>query len=64
TFTTPTDWQQMNMSTAQGAAELDDAYIGATFDGRYVYFVPYSSDTFLRCLGLESGGGYGKEGSV
>ena len=47
-FTTVADWQTMDMSTAQRAAALDDAYTGATFDGRYVYFSPYNSDTFLR----------------
>ena len=47
-FTAAGDWSQMNMSTAQGGAELDDAYIGASFDGRYVYFCPYDSDTFVR----------------
>jgi predicted outer membrane protein len=47
-FTTAADWQKMSMSTAQGAAELDNAYIGASFDGRYIYYVPYSSDTFIR----------------
>ena len=47
-FTTAGDWSQMNMSTAQGGSELDDAYVGACFDGRYVYYVAHSSDTFLR----------------
>ncbi|MCK5014157.1 MAG: hypothetical protein KAS66_10095, partial [Candidatus Omnitrophica bacterium] len=47
-FTTAGDWDRMNMSTAQGGAELDDGYIGACFDGRYIYYVPHDSDTFLR----------------
>ena len=47
-FTTGGDWSHMNMSTAQGGAEIDDAYTDASFDGRYVYFVPYFSDTFVR----------------
>ena len=47
-FTTTGDWDRMNMSTAQGGAALDAAYVGAAFDGRYVYFVPFSSDTFVR----------------
>ena len=47
-FTTAGDWSQMNMSTAQGGAELDDAYVGSSFDGRYVYYVPHYSDTFVR----------------
>ena len=47
-FTTAGDWSHMNMSTAQGGAELNDAYTDASFDGRYVYFVPYDSDTFIR----------------
>jgi len=48
TFTTESDWQRMSMSTAQGGAALDHAYIGASFDGRYIYFVPYSANTFVR----------------
>ena len=47
-FTTAGDWSHMNMSTAQGGAEVDDAYADASFDGRYVYFIPQNSDTFLR----------------
>ncbi len=47
-FTTTADWQLMSMSTAQGAAALDDAYYGASYDGRYVYYIPYNSDTFVR----------------
>ncbi len=47
-FTTAADWQKMSMSTAQGAAALVNAYDGVAFDGRYVYYVPYNSDTFLR----------------
>ena len=27
---------------------LGETIAGATFDGRYVYYVPYSSDTFAR----------------
>jgi hypothetical protein len=49
-FTTAGDWQTMSMSTTQGAAPLDIAYVGNTSDGRYIYFAPYSSDTFLRVL--------------
>ena len=48
TFITDSDWSQMNMSTAQGGAVLNNAYRGASFDGRYIYFVPYDSDTFVR----------------
>ncbi len=47
-FTTTADWHTMAMSTAQGAAALDSAYTGASFDGRYIYYVPFWSDTFLR----------------
>ncbi len=47
-FTTTADWQQMSMSTAQGAAALDAAYFGASFDGKYIYYVPQASDTFIR----------------
>ena len=47
-FTTAADWQRMNMSTAQGAADLPTAYYGTLFDGRYVYYVPQDALTFLR----------------
>jgi hypothetical protein len=47
-FTNSSAWSMISMSTAQGAAALDTAYQGNTFDGRYVYFVPVNSDTFLR----------------
>ncbi len=47
-FTTAADWETMDMSTAQGAAVLDGGYFEAGFDGRYVYFMPFNSDTFLR----------------
>ena len=47
-FTTASDWEQMNMSTAQGGAELDNSYFESLFDGRYVYYVPRNSDTFVR----------------
>lgn len=43
-----TSWEQMRMSSAQGAAALDDAYIWANFDGRYVYYGPHDADTFIR----------------
>ena len=35
------NWNQMNMSTAQGGAALDSAFWGCSFDGRYIYYVPY-----------------------
>jgi len=57
-FTTAGDWAQMNMSTAQGGATLDNAYLGASFDGRYVYFVPFSSNTFVRFEAMFSKGKY------
>ena len=57
-FTTVGDWSHMNMSTAQGGAPLDAAYIGASFDGRYVYFVPRDSDTFVRFEAMLSEGKY------
>ena len=47
-FTTASDWDRMNMSTAQSGAELDNAYFGASFDGRYIYHTPRNSDTFVR----------------
>ncbi len=57
-FTTSADWQLMSMSTAQGAAALDGAYMGSSFDGRYVYYVPYFSDTFVRVQAMNSNGGF------
>ena len=47
-FTTVADWQKMNMSTAQGGVVLNSAYIKTIFDGKYIYFTPFNSDTFLR----------------
>ncbi len=48
-FTTEADWQKMSMSTAQGATALSNAYRGGGgFDGQYIYFAAWSSDTFLR----------------
>jgi len=47
-FTTAADWQQMSMSTVQGSAAVSESYVGATFDGRYVYYSPSDSDTFIR----------------
>ena len=57
-FTASGDWDRMSMSTAQGAAALDNAYFNIAFDGKYVYFTPYSSDTFLRFESLYSEGKY------
>ena len=57
-FTSTGDWVQMNMSTAQGGAELDNAYYGVSFDGRYVYFTPSVSDTFLRFEAMKSKGAF------
>ena len=48
TFSSAQKWEQMSMSSAQGIASLDSAYIGCTFDGRYIYFTPLNSDTFVR----------------
>jgi len=53
-FTDITAWQQIAMSSAQGNTELDTAYGGATFDGRYVYFSALNSDTFVRFDTMES----------
>ncbi len=47
-FTTTADWQKMDMSTAQGAAPVNVGYYGTVFDGRYIYYIPVNSDTFLR----------------
>jgi len=56
TFTNASDWQQMSMSTAQGGTTLNSAYIDATFDGRYIYFVPMNADTFVRFAGMQTRG--------
>ncbi len=45
---TADDWEQMSMSTAQGANPVDNAFLDTAFDGRYVYFGPYNGDTFVR----------------
>ena len=42
------NWERMSMSTAQGAATLDEGYFGNCFDGRYIYYNPRVADTFLR----------------
>jgi len=47
-FTSIASWQQVAASSAQGAAAVDGAYVGITFDGRYVYYTPLASDTFVR----------------
>jgi len=47
-FTDITSWEQMQMDSAQGAAVLDSAYVRNMFDGRYIYYCPYNSDTFIR----------------
>jgi len=47
TFSSRARWEQMALSSAQGGAAVDSAFIGATFDGRHVYFVANGSDTFI-----------------
>ncbi len=47
-FTDITSWEQIPMSSGQGAVSLNDAYGSATCDGRFVYYVPFRSDTFVR----------------
>jgi len=47
-FTSIDAWEQIAMSSVQGAAALTTAYLGVVFDGRYMYFVPFNSDTFIR----------------
>jgi len=47
-FTAISSWQQIGMNSAQGNTVLDGGYSGAAFDGRYVYFGAFSSDTFIR----------------
>jgi len=50
TFTSISSWNQLAMSSALGATATDDASLGVTFDGRYIYFAAHSSDTFVRLL--------------
>lgn len=47
-FTDASNWQQVAIASAQGAAVLDLAYNQCSFDGNYVYYVPRDSDTFIR----------------
>ncbi len=47
-FTAIASWDQVAMSSAQGAAALNGAYVGVTFDGRHIYFAPSQSDTLIR----------------
>jgi hypothetical protein len=47
TFSSSQRWNQIAMSSAQGGTTLDDAYTGATYDGRYVYYCATNSDTFV-----------------
>jgi len=47
-FTAIASWSQIAMSSAQGAAALDTAYAGISFDGRYLYYCTLNSDTFIR----------------
>ena len=49
TFNAMGSWQQVLMQTAfNGAASINYAYFGCTFDGRYIYFAPFYSATFIR----------------
>lgn len=41
-------WETLAMSSGLGATELDVAFIGVTFDGRYVYYPAINSDTHVR----------------
>jgi len=47
-FTNSSAWSTINMSTAQGGAAVDIAYIGLTYDGRYLYYSPLAAKTFVR----------------
>ncbi len=47
-FTAIASWEQFALSSAMGAAAVNSAYFGSTFDGKYVYFCPGVSDTFIR----------------
>jgi hypothetical protein len=47
-FSATASWEKMSLSTAQNAAMIDQAFIDACFDGRYVYSNPYASNTFVR----------------
>ena len=43
-----TDWEQIALSSAQGAAALDVAFAGITFDGRYAYYSAINGNTHVR----------------
>lgn len=47
-FTDIASWEQIAMSSAQGAAALDDAYLPGAFDGEYMYFAASNADTVIR----------------
>lgn len=47
-FTETTSFELMMKSTAMGVSPTATDFMGCAFDGRYVYYCPYSSDTFLR----------------
>jgi len=47
-FTNSNAWEKIAMSTAQGGSALNYAYFGISFDGKYIYFSPSNSITFLR----------------
>jgi len=47
-FNASNSWGQVAMQTAQGNTAVANAYIGCTFDGRYIYFTASNSDTFIR----------------
>jgi hypothetical protein len=53
-FTSTSSWQQIAMNSVQGDTALDTAYLGTTFDGRYVYFSALNSDTMVRFDTTES----------
>jgi len=48
TFGSTTRWEQVAVTFTHGGGSGIDCYHGATFDGRYVYFSPSDSDTFVR----------------
>ena len=50
TFSSAQKWEQMSMSSAQGAAALNFAYSSCTFDGRYMYFASANAAIFIRFL--------------
>jgi hypothetical protein len=60
-FTTSSSWDTANLSTALGFTTLDaTAYFdGVTYDGKYIYYAPNSTNTLVRLLATKTDIQYG-----